>query len=129
MKNARLAIREINREILLNMGGNKVVPQMLSVSTWVGYDLDGRDDISWVDSFLIRLKEKRIALEIYIEACSGYEILEDICEKLKNEHAATVNDIENFKGAIKNKSYFRKPVTILQNGPRKLFQVKSWRKK
>ena len=103
MKNARLAIREINREILHKMGRNKVVPQMLSVSTWVGYDLDGRDDISWVDSFLIRLKEKRIALEIYIEACSGYEILDDICEKLKNERAATVNDIKNFKGALKNK--------------------------
>ena len=39
MKNARLAIREINREILLNMGRNKVVPQMLSVSTWVGATL------------------------------------------------------------------------------------------
>ena len=103
MKNARLAIREINREILLNMGRSRVVPQMLSVSTWVGYDLDGRDDISWVDSFLIRLKEKRIALEIYIEACSGYEILKDICEKLKNEHAATANDIENFEGTLRNK--------------------------
>ena len=103
MKNARLAIREINREILLNMGRSRVVPQMLSVSTWVGYDLDGRDDISWVDSFLIRLKEKRIALEIYIEACSGYEILKDICEKLKNEHAGTANDIENFEGTLRNK--------------------------
>ena len=103
MKNARLAIREINREILLNMGRSRVVPQMLSVSTWVGYDLDGRDDISWVDSFLIRLKEKRIALEIYIEACSGYEILKDICEKLKNEQAGTANDIENFEGTLRNK--------------------------
>ena len=103
MKNARLAIREINREILLKMSRNRVVPQMLSVSTWVGYDLDGRDDISWVDSFLIRLKEKRIALEIYIEACSVYEILKDICEKLKNEHAATANDIENFEGTLRNK--------------------------
>ena len=124
MKNARLAIREINREILLNMGGNKVVPQMLSVSTWVGYDLDGRDDISWVDSFLIRLKEKRIALEIYIEACSGYEILEDICEKLKNEHAATVNDIENFKGAIKNKRLLSKACNNLTERTEKIISSK-----
>ena len=124
MKNARLAIREINREILLNMGRNKVVPQMLSVSTWVGYDLDGRDDISWVDSFLIRLKEKRIALEIYIEACSGYEILDDICKKLKNEHAATVNDIENFKGALKNKRLLSKACNDLTERTEKIISSK-----
>ena len=124
MKNARLAIREINREILLNMGRKKVVPQMLSVSTWVGYDLDGRDDISWVDSFLIRLKEKRIALEIYIEACSGYEILEDICKKLKNEHAATVNDIENFKGALKNKKLLSKACNDLTERTEKIISSK-----
>ena len=38
-------------------------PQLATVATWVGYDLDGRTDITWRNSFLVRIKEKRTALE------------------------------------------------------------------
>lgn len=38
-------------------------PRLATVATWVGYDLDGRTDITWRNSFLVRLKEKRMALE------------------------------------------------------------------
>jgi phosphoenolpyruvate carboxylase len=34
-------------------------PRLATVASWVGYDLDGRTDISWIASFIIRLQEKR----------------------------------------------------------------------
>lgn len=38
-------------------------PQLATFASWVGYDLDGRTDITWRNSFLVRLKEKRTALD------------------------------------------------------------------
>ena len=33
------------------------IPSVINCASWVGYDLDGRADISWIDSFYFRLKE------------------------------------------------------------------------
>ncbi len=43
-------------------GAYKVRPKLASLACWVGYDLDGRTDIKWNHSFLLRLQEKRAAL-------------------------------------------------------------------
>ena len=40
----------------------KLAPRLASIASWVGYDLDGRTDIKWTFSFLIRLREKQAAL-------------------------------------------------------------------
>ena len=40
----------------------KLKPRLATFASWVGYDLDGRTDIKWNYSFLIRLREKRAAL-------------------------------------------------------------------
>lgn len=40
----------------------KLHPKLATFASWVGYDLDGRTDIKWNFSFLIRLREKRTAL-------------------------------------------------------------------
>jgi phosphoenolpyruvate carboxylase len=40
-----------------------VKPQLATFASWVGYDLDGRNDIRWTFSFLVRLREKRDALK------------------------------------------------------------------
>ncbi len=37
-------------------------PRLATFASWVGYDLDGRTDIKWSYSFIIRLREKRDAL-------------------------------------------------------------------
>ncbi len=37
-------------------------PKLTSMASWVGYDLDGRTDIPWHRSYLIRIQEKRAAL-------------------------------------------------------------------
>ncbi len=40
----------------------KADPQLVTFASWVGYDLDGRTDIKWTFSFLVRLREKVAAL-------------------------------------------------------------------
>ncbi|WP_414464172.1 phosphoenolpyruvate carboxylase [Hyphomicrobium sp. DY-1] len=40
----------------------KVRPRLTTFASWVGYDLDGRTDITWTFSFETRLREKRAAL-------------------------------------------------------------------
>jgi phosphoenolpyruvate carboxylase len=40
----------------------KLDPQLATFASWVGYDLDGRTDIKWTFSFIIRLREKMAAL-------------------------------------------------------------------
>ncbi len=37
-------------------------PDLMTFASWVGYDLDGRIDITWLDSFALRLSEKQAAL-------------------------------------------------------------------
>ena len=38
-----------------------IEPKILSLHTWVGYDVDGRGDIFWNDSFAKRLLVKSIS--------------------------------------------------------------------
>jgi phosphoenolpyruvate carboxylase len=40
----------------------KLKPQLATVASWVGYDLDGRTDIKWIHSFVLKLQEKCMAL-------------------------------------------------------------------
>lgn len=40
----------------------KLRPKLTTIASWVGYDLDGRNDIAWTFSFQVRLLEKRAAL-------------------------------------------------------------------
>lgn len=37
-------------------------PRLATIASWVGYDLDGRTDITWLNSFSLRLDEKFDAL-------------------------------------------------------------------
>ncbi|WP_412546475.1 phosphoenolpyruvate carboxylase [Maricaulis sp. MIT060901] len=43
-------------------------PNAPSIASWVGYDLDGRSDISWSKSFANRLREKAEQLDRYCTA-------------------------------------------------------------
>lgn len=41
-------------------------PRLLTLASWVGYDLDGRSDIKWSDTFCKRLKLQMLQLEQYL---------------------------------------------------------------
>ncbi|MDH5187665.1 MAG: phosphoenolpyruvate carboxylase, partial [Rhodospirillaceae bacterium] len=48
-------------------------PRLLSVASWVGYDLDGRSDIGWSDTLSARMYLEKLALEDYLESLSKIE--------------------------------------------------------
>ena len=50
----------------------ELVPRLVTVATWVGYDLDGRSDIRWTDTLVKRLKIVRHQLAHYLETCLLY---------------------------------------------------------
>ena len=57
-------------------------PAPFSLATWVGYDLDGRTDIHWAETFRIRLEEKSLQLNRYVEALNGIGAASDIASEL-----------------------------------------------
>ena len=109
---AREAVGWLNRGILEtarrnNPAGWRETPLApLTVASWVGYDLDGRDDIHWTDSFLFRLREKVAAMDSYAGRLA--EVLEindpdaqenalhGLVAKLTVEHEATQADCARF---------------------------------
>lgn len=42
-------------------------PKLATIASWVGYDLDGRTDITWRKSFILKLEEKHAALTEFRE--------------------------------------------------------------
>ena len=104
IRNARLAVCKLNGQILEQRQRQRPedwrhqLPQMLGAATWVGYDLDGRSDISWSDSFKLRLTEKEQSLKIYCDAlqATGIKAVETILGLLSEEQNATEEDIGHF---------------------------------
>lgn len=54
-----------------------LTPRLLTVASWVGYDLDGRADIRWSDTLRMRMDVERLALVDYLanlEAIGGADV-------------------------------------------------------
>ncbi|ERL46157.1 hypothetical protein RS24_01150 [Candidatus Micropelagos thuwalensis] len=45
----------------------QLTPQLVTVASWVGYDLDGRRDIQWSDTIRLKLGEKATKLQDYCD--------------------------------------------------------------
>ncbi len=77
---AQNSMRAVNREILLWAQARfpkewmRLVPQPISLATWVGYDLDGRTDIHWGETLRIRLAEKAAQLARYAQALAAVDV-------------------------------------------------------
>ena len=90
---------------------------LLSVSTWVGYDLDGRTDINWKTSFILRLKEKKLAIQYYLKKLSKLKLnqLRDIKSMLQKEINSVSLDIKSFEEINKNNNFFSKNINNFIN--------------
>lgn len=85
LKNAGLARREFHKIILEEAKRlypeqwTELLPCVVNLNSWVGYDLDGRTDIRWYDSLCFRLKEKRDQLQQHSTSIetSLYKLQED----------------------------------------------------
>ena len=106
IKNAREAIILLHKKILKEkhsknlVGWRDTVPKLFAVSTWVGYDLDGRSDISWLDSFRLRLSEKKTSLDLYVEKLApffkSHSGVGQLLDELIAERRATEADLIRF---------------------------------
>ncbi|APH54634.1 Phosphoenolpyruvate carboxylase [Granulibacter bethesdensis] len=67
--NGRDAIDKLNRNLLLAARDvwpdrwSDLTPRPVILTSWVGYDTDGRTDIGWWDTLRLRLRMKRLQLE------------------------------------------------------------------
>ena len=113
IENAVSAVDAINRSIFESAEQAfpehwfKMVPQPLSVATWVGYDLDGRTDIHWAQTLTIRLNEKAEQLEKYVSDLERIAKLEgassaclDIAGRLKRTASLTRQQAALFSGDL-----------------------------
>ena len=77
MKNLQLSLKSFYKiviKVAKEFYPNKyheIHPQILRLHTWVGYDVDGRGDIFWNNTFSKRLKVKIEQLKIYLNSMSN----------------------------------------------------------
>lgn len=55
-------------------------PSLITLASWVGYDLDGRTDIHWGATLHLRLSEKAVQLDRYASSVSAVEGVEELNE-------------------------------------------------
>lgn len=70
---------DVAREAFPNDWQN-LTPRLLTVASWVGYDLDGRADIRWSDTLAMRMGVERLALTSYIEALGRLGVAPQVAE-------------------------------------------------
>ncbi len=104
------------------------------MGTWVGYDLDGRTDIRWVDSFRFRLVEKirQIArYEAELARIAGLaaaeppiaEDLEALAARLSWVRAATERSLAGFTGPLDPKSLSAVANAMTSDHPNKAVRI------
>ncbi|MEE2960340.1 MAG: phosphoenolpyruvate carboxylase [Myxococcota bacterium] len=118
LKNVHWAIRRMY-EVVLEVGEERypgewcrLKPQLLTVASWVGYDLDGRSDIKWYHSLFSRVKVEVSQLQDYLlfldelrgkfQSCLREEpevvsFLERIEDKLRTTEYASQANLESLE--------------------------------
>lgn len=77
LANAQAALEKIHALVLevardiYPADWRRLVPRLISLATWVGYDHDGRADISWADTLRLRLTVKLLQLRRHRRVIAG----------------------------------------------------------
>ncbi len=61
--------------------------RLVTSASWVGFDVDGRDDITWIDSVKYRTRMARRQCEIYLEKFTGDSKTTDLLVRLRQKFA------------------------------------------
>jgi phosphoenolpyruvate carboxylase len=77
-----------------------LTPRLMTIASWVGYDLDGRVDISWCDTLLMRMESSLFQINQYI---GKLEEFKDIQIELVKTRDILENEMELLAEYIKNK--------------------------
>ena len=77
-------------------------PLPFRFATWVGYDMDGRTDITWYTSIAFRLSEKAQRLKRYADALDGIDPDHALLGPLKTAQVRAETLAESFAGDLSN---------------------------
>lgn len=81
-----------------------LTPHITDAYSWVGYDIDGRTDISWGDALRLRLSEKRDQISRYLDEAETLAAkcapVSDICERLQDALKSAKRDLTLFEADI-----------------------------
>jgi len=89
----------------------ELTPHVADAYSWVGYDIDGRTDISWGDALRLRLSEKDMQLERYLKASRAIQskgglkakseaALDTLVDKLSDASESAKRDLTLFEKDI-----------------------------
>ncbi|NBC95350.1 MAG: phosphoenolpyruvate carboxylase [Deinococcus-Thermus bacterium] len=105
--NAQAALRRAY-DILLAVAGElyperwtELVPRLMTIASWVGYDLDGRSDIGWTMTLNKRMRVQHRQVLYYLDevrslraaARGGAAGLEDVLELMESRLALAANQL------------------------------------
>ncbi len=104
--NIQKALRKVYRLVIevarefYDDRAEQLVPRMVTVASWVGYDLDGRSDILWSDMLHKRLRIQAAQLRFYLEEVrdvrglgGGNEDLRHTMDLIESRLALAINEV------------------------------------
>jgi phosphoenolpyruvate carboxylase len=100
LRNIRGALRRVYK-ILFSVSQKvypndwqRLLPKLLTVATWVGYDLDGRSDIGWSVTLKQRMIVAKLALEDYLSVLKELAVLDDVQNRLRTSIEMLGDDLK-----------------------------------
>jgi len=119
IENLQHAMRDIDRKVLevakseFPQKWTTLTPALIRVYSWVGYDIDGRTDITWGDAIRLRLLEKSGQLERYLRSAKriqtskafepkGHAAISRLVKRLSDAHESALRDLELFNTDLTN---------------------------
>lgn len=136
IENTKSSVREFTRSILKWTASQypnawtKLTPVPISVASWVGYDLDGRTDIHWAETFRIRLEEKARQLSAYADQLAAIklgaqsELGETLVKKLSGASELAQEQAQLFSGDLDDPDQITGAANKLTNAdPRRLVSL------
>jgi phosphoenolpyruvate carboxylase len=101
----------------------RLQPMPFRFATWVGYDMDGRTDISWSTSIRYRLEEKALRLASY--AASLEAAHPAISERLARARAYTAEMAQRFAADLSAPEALSEAANALTDHPDKIISLSS----
>ncbi len=100
-------------------------PLPFRFATWVGYDMDGRTDITWSNSIGFRLSEKAQRLSLYCEALEKVDPAHRLLGELRPAADYAAERAEDFTGDLSDPAALSVAANRLTaKDPRKLLSLK-----
>ena len=137
IRRAKSALRKVTENILAWAQKQypdrwrELAPAPISVASWVGYDLDGRTDIHWGETFRLRLEEKAQQLGDYANQLRAIDLgdanakRDALADRLANAAALASDQAALFTGDLDDPDRVTKAAnTLTKDEPRRLISLK-----